>query len=82
MTDFDKENQDSLFIRIEDLSKAVWLINKRNIVSAVAMGKVTRIVLSSDATIDSYYPFGQLQRYLHHVGHNYENPTDSTQTQG
>ena len=78
MTDIDKENQDSLFIRVQDVNNSVWVINKKHIISAVsADAKITRIVLTSDAIIDTYYPFGQLQRYLHPVEHKIDPPADS-----
>jgi 1,2-phenylacetyl-CoA epoxidase PaaB subunit len=81
MPDIDKENQDSLFIRIQDVNNSVWVINKKHIISAAsADAKLTRIVLTTDAIIDTYYPFGQLQRYLHSVEHKTDPPTDSPDT--
>ena len=64
-------SKDSLFIKIQDIETGTWIVNKRHIVSAGISkgGKVTRVVLSTGAIIDSYLSYLQLEQDLLEIGH-------------
>lgn len=66
---------DSLFLKLEDVSKSMWTINKRQVSSVQkALGNnATRIILiPGDIVIDTYHPYHDISRQLGLVGHNIE----------
>ena len=66
------EFKDTLFIRVEDINKSTWVINKRHIVSAgapLATGAITRIVLTTGAIIDTYLNIGTIVGAVSEIEH-------------
>ena len=69
------EPKDTLFIRVDDINKSTWVINKRHIVSAgapLAANAITRIVLTTGAIIDTYTNIGFIIGAVSDIEHRTE----------
>lgn len=69
----DKQKK-SLFIQVTDLANSVWVINKREIVSAGSMlgSNQTRIVLTTGAIIDTLTSVFQISVEVSEIEHKIE----------
>lgn len=59
-------------MRVDDINKSTWVINKRHIVSAgvpLSATPITRIVLTSGAIIDTYMNIGTLIALVSGIEH-------------
>ena len=66
------EIKDRLFIEVQDVTKANFILNKKHIVSVgapMSATPVTRIVMSSGLVVDTYTNIGYFQGWLREIEH-------------
>ena len=74
------EQTNALFLNVDDINSNMWVINKREVVSAVAAPvapAITRIVLTSGAVIDTYLSIGYIRAWLSQIEHKNETEAKS-----